>query len=47
MTRSAQRDSLDWLVSKFAYEVSGVSHAILVERVGAVVQSGRRSAHRA
>src|ERR1700680_4787606 len=27
--RSTQRDSLDWLVSKFAREVSGVSHAVL------------------
>src|SRR6187200_2056153 len=28
--RSTQRDSLDWLVSKFAREVSGVTHAVLV-----------------
>jgi len=34
MTRSAQRESLDWLVSKFAREVSGVSHAILVSADG-------------
>ncbi len=29
-----QRDSLDWLVSRFAREVSGVSHAILVSADG-------------
>ena len=34
MTRPTQRDSLDWLVSKFAHEVSGVSHAILVSADG-------------
>jgi predicted regulator of Ras-like GTPase activity (Roadblock/LC7/MglB family) len=34
MTRSTQRDSLDWLVSKFAYDVAGVSHAILVSADG-------------
>jgi len=34
MTRSTQRDSLDWLVSKFANEVDGVSHAILVSADG-------------
>ena len=32
--RSMQRDSLDWLVSKFAREVSGVSHAVLVSADG-------------
>ena len=32
--RSPQRDSLDWLVSKFAREVSGVSHAVLVSADG-------------
>src|SRR4051795_11907552 len=32
--RSTQRDSLDWLVSKFAGEVSGVSHAVLVSADG-------------
>jgi predicted regulator of Ras-like GTPase activity (Roadblock/LC7/MglB family) len=32
--RSTQRDSLDWLVSKFAREVSGVSHAALVSADG-------------
>ena len=32
--RSTQRDSLDWLVSKFAREVSGVSHAVLVSADG-------------
>ena len=31
---STQRDSLDWLVSKFAREVSGVTHAILVSADG-------------
>ena len=34
MTRSGQRESLDWLVSKFAKEVAGVSHAILVSADG-------------
>ena len=34
MTDSPQRDSLDWLVSRFAREVSGVSHAILVSADG-------------
>ena len=35
MTRGgAQRESLDWLVSKFAREVSGVSHAVLVSADG-------------
>ncbi len=29
-----ERDSLDWLVSRFAREVSGVSHAILVSADG-------------
>ena len=31
---SKQRDSLDWLVSKFAREVSGVTHAVLVSADG-------------
>lgn len=31
---STQRDSLDWLVSKFAREVSGVTHAVLVSADG-------------
>ena len=31
---SAQRESLDWLVAKFAREVSGVSHAVLVSADG-------------
>ncbi len=31
---SAQRNSLDWLVSTFAREVSGVSHAVLVSADG-------------
>ncbi len=30
----AQNSSLDWLVSKFAREVSGVSHAVLVSADG-------------
>lgn len=34
MTPSGQRESLDWLVSKFAREVAGVSHAILVSADG-------------
>lgn len=33
-TRPGQRDSLDWLVSRFAREVSGVSHAALVSADG-------------
>ncbi|MGJ6125966.1 roadblock/LC7 domain-containing protein [Mycolicibacterium sp. Y3] len=28
------RESLDWLVSKFAHEVSGVTHAVLVSADG-------------
>ena len=39
MTRPTQRDSLDWLVSKFAHEVSGVSHAILVSADGLLMAS--------
>ena len=31
---STQRQSLDWLVSRFAREVSGVSHAVLVSADG-------------
>lgn len=34
MTQPSQRDSLDWLVSKFAREVAGVSHAVLVSADG-------------
>lgn len=34
MNPPARRDSLDWLVSKFAHEVAGVSHAILVSADG-------------
>ena len=34
MTSSGERESLDWLVSKFAREVPGVSHAILVSADG-------------
>jgi len=34
MTGSGERESLDWLVSKFAREVPGVSHAILVSADG-------------
>src|SRR3954462_2478238 len=40
--RPTQRDSLDWLVSKFAREVSGVSHAILVSADGLLMAA---SAH--
>src|SRR5919201_2161462 len=32
--RSTQRDSLDWLVSNFARDVAGVSHAVLVSADG-------------
>lgn len=39
MTRPTQRDSLDWLVSKFAREVSGVSHAVLVSADGLLMAS--------
>lgn len=31
---STQRDSLDWLVSKFARDVAGVTHAVLVSADG-------------
>ena len=34
MTDADQRDSLDWLVSRFAREVSGLSHAVLVSADG-------------
>ena len=47
MTRSTQRESLDWLVSKFANEVGGVSHAILVSADGllmAASEGARRPA---
>ena len=37
--RSTQRDSLDWLVSKFAREVSGVTHAVLVSADGLLMAS--------
>jgi uncharacterized protein len=33
-TGGSTRESLDWLVSKFAREVSGVSHAVLVSADG-------------
>jgi predicted regulator of Ras-like GTPase activity (Roadblock/LC7/MglB family) len=42
MTRSTQRESLDWLVSKFAREVAGVSHAILVSADGLLMASSER-----
>lgn len=32
--RPGQRDSLDWLVSRFARDVSGVTHAVLVSADG-------------
>ena len=35
--RSKQHNSLDWLVSKFAREVSGVSHAVLVSADGLLI----------
>ncbi|BBZ26996.1 hypothetical protein MMAD_12910 [Mycolicibacterium madagascariense] len=41
MTRPTQRDSLDWLVSKFADEVSGVAHAILVSADGLLMAASR------
>ena len=34
MTQPSQRDSLDWLVTRFAREVAGVSHAVLVSADG-------------
>ncbi|MDH6247560.1 roadblock/LC7 domain-containing protein [Mycobacterium sp. OTB74] len=40
--RSSQRDSLDWLVSKFADEVAGVSHAILVSADGLLMAASSR-----
>jgi uncharacterized protein len=42
MTRSTQRENLDWLVAKFAGEVAGVSHAILVSADGLLMAA---SAH--
>ena len=38
-SRSTQRDSLDWLVSKFAREVSGATHAVLVSADGLLMAS--------
>jgi uncharacterized protein len=35
--RSTQENSLDWLVSNFAREVPGVSHAVLVSADGLLV----------
>ena len=40
--RTTQRESLDWLVSKFAREFSGVSHAVLVSADGLLMAA---SAH--
>ncbi|MCG7583367.1 MULTISPECIES: roadblock/LC7 domain-containing protein [Mycolicibacterium] len=33
----SERDSLDWLVSRFARDVSGVSHAVLVSADGLLI----------
>ena len=41
MTRPTQRDSLDWLVSRFANEVAGVSHAILVSADGLLMAASQ------
>ena len=38
---SAQRESLDWLVAKFAREVSGVSHAVLVSADGLLMAASQ------
>jgi predicted regulator of Ras-like GTPase activity (Roadblock/LC7/MglB family) len=35
--RSTQHNSLDWLVSNFARDVSGVSHAVLVSADGLLI----------
>jgi len=42
MTRTTQRESLDWLVTKFADEVSGVAHAILVSTDGLLMAASSR-----
>jgi uncharacterized protein len=42
MTRATQRESLDWLVTKFADEVSGVAHAILVSADGLLMAASSR-----
>ena len=42
MTRTTQRESLDWLVTKFADEVSGVAHAILVSADGLLMAASSR-----
>ena len=42
MTRATQRESLDWLVTKFADEVSGVAHAILVSAEGLLMAASSR-----
>ena len=44
MTDSQQRDSLDWLVSRFAREVSGVTHAILVSGGGLLMAASEHMA---
>jgi uncharacterized protein len=36
-SRSSQRNSLDWLVSNFARDVPGVTHAVLVSADGLLV----------
>lgn len=41
-SRSTQSDSLDWLVARFAREVSGVSHAILVSADGLLMAASER-----
>src|SRR5688500_17071282 len=38
-TRGSTRESLDWLVSKFAREVSGASHAVRVSADGRTMAS--------
>ena len=42
MTRTTQRESLDWLVTRFADEVSGVAHAILVSADGLLMAASSR-----
>lgn len=42
ITRTTQRESLDWLVTKFADEVSGVAHAILVSADGLLMAASSR-----
>jgi predicted regulator of Ras-like GTPase activity (Roadblock/LC7/MglB family) len=40
--RPSQRDSLDWLVSRFAQDVAGVKHAVLVSADGLLMAASEQ-----